>query len=68
MTKNPYELTCRLRDSMKGSTLICFFFERVNTKEKPFVFVITPAISSHENYRGMFAMFTMPFKGLEHVN
>ena len=29
---------------MKGPMLICFFFERINTEENPFLFVSTPAL------------------------
>ena len=50
---------------MKGLMLICFFFERINTEENPFLFLITPA---HEDNLCIVAMFTMSCKDVKHVN
>ena len=46
MTKIPFELTIHLRADGRheGSVVdLLFSFERVNTKENPFLFVTTPA-------------------------
>ena len=53
---------------MKGLMLICFFFEKVNTEEIPFLFLSLHPRTSHEICLSILAMFTMSSKDLKHVN